>query len=75
MKESFQILAEFETALKDVARLRSDFLYAMGWKEVCDIGGVWLWAKEIDGKHVRVDMAAALRHAEQECNPTDNEGN
>lgn len=74
MKEPIEILADFEEALKDVARLRSDFLYAMGWKEACDIGGVWLWAKEIDGKQVRVDMAAALRHAEQECNPTESEG-
>lgn len=75
MKDPIEILADFEEALKNVMRLRSDFLHAMGWKESCDIGGVWLWAKEIDGKQVRVDMAAALRHAEQECKPTESEDN
>lgn len=62
-----EILDEIREAEDQVTALQHRFLRSMGWEETCDTGALWLWKKEINGKHMRVSLAAAMHLAEDEC--------
>lgn len=47
-----QLSGEIEKKKDELEAVRSALLRASGWTHNCDIGSMWLWSKEIDGKGV-----------------------
>jgi hypothetical protein len=57
---------DVEDAERDFVMIRSLFLQQQGWRNTSQVfGNLWMWTKEIDGKHTMMDVETARLVAEE----------
>lgn len=56
-----ELSAEVARIEEQIEMMKHDLLRKNGWTYTCDTpGALWLWTKEIAGKHYAVDQVTAL---------------
>ncbi len=55
-----QLLSDLDNLKSRLESTTASYLSSMGWRGTCELGALWLWTREIDGKVAYVNEASAL---------------